>query len=463
MAIPLDGPGGLFTRLGLIFGAMELLNAQRGAEAGAAFDAIVAEFDGDEALTDSLYSSLEAHRSAASSGLSALRTLAANTVVEMVRADFPQPDLSLRSALAELVRQMEAGSETVKRSAVSASVAADPGNVGNVELVASVKLAEGCCATQSLPEDVVAVVTADGQPGGGSLSGRERIAVRGQFAVSPLDWSWPAGSGASISLTAVDAADDARGGAGNWLSNGDFAEWESDSSSGPYTPAGWVVAEGTAGVDVDLDSSSGYDEATALLFVGDGSTNATVHQEFGAAIGSGSPVEVPPLTQLALCMRIRVPTAATGVLRAALVDGSGAVLVDEDGNPAAVSVDLSGVGSSYQAVTGTLRTPAVVPATVRFQLRLTTPLQAGRTAWVDEVALARMTPLYPHGPSFAAFSGDVDAAVGDRFVASIGNDDTSGFQAWFDRAFGMRQLRLILPSSTTPTIDDALITSSPSS
>lgn len=269
MAVTLTGTGGLFTRLGRVFGAMELVNDQRGSEAGAAIDAVVADYDGDEELVDSIYSALASHRSAAGGILGSLRSLAAATVVEMVRADKAQPDLSLRSALEELVRQMEAGGASVASAAVAATVTADAGNAGSPEVVCSTMLPSGRVAELALAEEVVGVVTADGQPGGGAAAGRERIAFRGEYRVEPLSQDWPAGSGASAAVTVVDPALDARGGAGNWLVNGDFEDWDDASSLATGDPDSWVVAEGTVGATVVQESSSGFGEETALAFVGD--------------------------------------------------------------------------------------------------------------------------------------------------------------------------------------------------
>lgn len=454
MAVLLDGPGGLFTRLGAIFGAISLLNSHRGAEAGSAFDHVASHFDGDEDLVPALYPALDAHRSASGSANSALASLAARTVVEMVRADLAQPDLSLALALRELIRQMGDASESVAQSTVTAVAAADAGNAGGLLLVTSPRLASGGFASQSVPETVVGLVAADGQPGGGATAGRERVNFRGQYAVAPLDWRWPVGSGAAVNLAAVSASDSERGAGGNWLANGDFSAWTAG------LPDRWSADEGEA--SVTQDSSSGFLEPNALAIAGDGATNVTLSQRFGDA--AGTRVALPPLTQLAFSCRIRMPTAGAGTLRVALVhDASGAVVQDEAGADASASVDLATVGTAFEPFTAALRTPAVLPDDVRLQLRLTTPLEASRTLVIDAAAATRMAPFYAGGPSLAAFSGAGPAYIGDRFTVAVANSGAGGFQDWFDRAFGMRGLGLILPESGAPTIDGSLITSSPSS
>lgn len=452
MAVNLDGPGGLFTRLGRIFGAIDLVNRQRGGEVGVAVDEIVEDFAGDEAMIDSIYASLASHRSSAGSLIGPLRTLAATTLVEMVDEDNPRPDTSVRTALIELVRQMEAASESVDASSVAASVSAASGNVGDATVAVTTRLASGRVCERALAESISAEVTADGQPGGGALAGRERLSVRGERAVDALSWEWPNGSGANATLALVDASDDALGGAANWVRNGDFADWTAG------IPSGWSVTTGTAGVHFLEESSSGFDEATALAIVGNGSTNTTLHQQFGTSLGST--VAFQPLQQVGVCIRARVsPAPAAGVLRVALVDGTNAVVSDDEGNANAFNVDLTTLGSTYVARTGFFRTPTVLPATLRLQLRLTTPLSAASTLLVDEVTMAQPVQLYQGGPGVVVFSGRTPAIRGDRWTITVTNSDHANFQAWFDRVLGSRSLGILLPSSGSPTIPDTLISS----
>jgi hypothetical protein len=91
-----------------------------------------------------------------------------------------------------------------------------------------------------------------------------------------------------------------------------------------------------------------------------------------------------------------------------------------------------------------------------------TAIETGRTAYVDHLALVPMAECYPGGPAIAVVSGVTPFAVGDGWTVLADNDRATqdyGFtwQAYMDRLFALRALRLQLPSSGTPTIPDTLI------
>lgn len=123
MAIPLTGAGGLFTRLGRV-GRLLLLADQHRAALPAAFESLNAAYDG---LTPGpgLRDVVSAAQSRQSATLEAqgdyvlpYARAAAVTIVRMVGADNPAAANSLDDALRELIRQMEVGGHSDRKSVV---------------------------------------------------------------------------------------------------------------------------------------------------------------------------------------------------------------------------------------------------------------------------------------------------------------------------------------------------------
>lgn len=444
----------LFTRIGHILYTIDTsINAVRGTAVPARIDTIVADFaSSDQALADNLYGNLLGWQNASGGFLSQLRALAQSTVIEMVNDVAPQANLQLGTALAYLVDQMADAGQTVQRCAVASSVIPGPANIGDAVVVCGLETALGVPVENAFAETIEATVTADAITGGRS-SGQETVQFRGQYAVSdPLSWQYPAGSACSATVSAVSAAANQVGDLANWLNNGSFdGTWTGD------TPAQWTVDVGTSGTTIRRETSQTFDGANSLRFVGDGSELTSLYQTLGSA--GGTTVAAVPLDQLAVNLWVSTAGApASGVLEIALTDGTGQALTDAAGNPASFSKSLVGLGANWTAVNGVVRTPRVLPTTVRLRVRLSTALPAGASVYLDRLAMARLTTLYPQGPRVAIFSGREPLIAGDSYSLTISNDHGGGLQGGFDRLFGMRSLGLLLPSTSgTPTISDSLI------
>lgn len=451
MAIDLDD---LFAKLGKLGGGLNELNAARGAELLARWSDITGAYGGEEELLDGLWSSLGQNQQAGSAWASALARMAEQTVVDIVNADVLLEDRSLAAAVRELIRQMDDASESVEALTLGASVAADPGNVGNPTWVLSTKRPDGLDCVYLLAEDLACTCTADAQPGGGATAGRETVRVRGEQAQGDkLAQDWPLGSGASQNLTIISAAD-RQGGFGQNLLNGDFSTWDEAVSSGSDgSPVGWTVRTGSVGAQVEHESGGGYID-DGLAIVGDGSTLTQIDQTFGSVAS-----QLEPLRQYAVHLRCKMDSApGAGVLRVALVDGFGSVTTDEQGAANSFTIDLTTLGTSWVARTGVFRTPRQLPATLRLELKLTTALSASRTLLVDEVSLARMREIYAGGPSASLFAGDTDPIRQDSWTITATTDASE--TAWhrlLDRLLGMVQIDLVVPSSGSPTLSDTLI------
>lgn len=448
MAIALDGSGGLFTILGLIGGILNAINAHRGTAIGGKVDGLADEYASDRARRDGLYAALASYRSSGGGYLATLQRLASDTLVAAVEADAPQPDRTARTAMIELIRQMRVAGESVSNAAVGLSFAATAGNTGAPVFVSSNKGATGYVQENTFPEALAITVAADAQTGG-ATQGRETLSLRGQVAATDvLGHDFPMGSGASVSLTLVDAAQDLAGGLANFLRNGDFEDWTGGA------PSNWTIATGTPSGTVAQSAGTVFDGSSALSFVGDGSELTSLTQTLGVQA-----VAVRPLTQYSFNLWGKVSSApAAGVLEVALVDGSGAILQDNNGADNKVATALTTLGTTFVPINGTFRTPRILPDSVKLRVRLSTALSAGTTLYLDRLAFSQMLQLYAQGPFVTGFSGITHPIAGDTWTGTVTNTAGSGqFQFLFSRLFDMRNNGLLLPSSGSPTIADALI------
>ena len=454
-----------FAYLGRLAGLLNESDEYHGETLVSLADAVASEWDGLEELIGRLYPTLDAAVQSGRGWAAYAKGLAQATLVELVRVDNPRPDLSLDTAIDEFLRQLASSGDCVARVFVDTSISADPSNESNPCWVVSTKYPSGLETVYAFAEDLEAEVVADGQEGGGATTGSERVRVRGEYtyAVDPLDPRWPMGSASSVSLTVVDPSLDCQGGYGNWLRNGDFNEWEESSSAAEYTPKYWRVEAGVAGTNL-FEDSSGYDDTAALVFYGDGTTNITVTQAFGST--TGTPLNLRPLDQFAVLLRLKATTTGvSGTLRVALVDSSNAVTSDDQGNPNSFTCNLSLLSlSSWSRASGVFRTPSVLPSGLKLQIRLTSPLGSGKTIAVDEVAMARMVPLYTGGPSVSLIAALAPAIRGDRWVIRV--TSTANEKSWhraFDRLFDGRARGKQLPECSSPSILSSLITYPPGS
>lgn len=180
-----------------------------------------------------------------------------------------------------------------------------------------------------------------------------------------------------------------------------------------------------------------------------------------------APLTLEPLKQYAFNSSWKADSVpAAGVFTVDLVDGiGGSVIADEAGTNNSLTVSATALTTSYDYRTTTFRTPRNLPPIVYLRIRITTAVSNTSSVFVDHMALAEMTELYPDGPSIAIFSGSSDfqkgggQVVGDYFAPTFTNDRAGEFQEWFDRNFDMRGKGLLLPSVTdaSETQADSLI------
>jgi hypothetical protein len=440
-------------------------------------------------VMDGILTALSSFQGSLGSLLTDFQTRARNTLLAMYALDqqagnpnAPLAQLTagftLAQALQTLVSQMKAAAATVQAATVTAGALTAVGTpVGNPTAVVSLKNGQGAALQLCFPETLRVVVTSDAQSGGATL-GNEPYSVAGQAAVADaLSHLWPGGSGVNTSGNLVDGSKD--NSAGNMLQNSSFLTF----STANY-PDNWLVGSGAAGTQI-LNGTTAVTYLPgngSLQFVGN-ATAAGVAQAFGvtpstAAGVGGTPAVLKPDTvyHYSVPYKLSLASPAAGVLEAALTDGSawpGAVLADDAAVNNLKTQALTAIAdTNWHVLSGDFRTPAVLPTTTpvaRLRVQLSTALSVGTSVYLAQpVFTAPAGPsdgaLYAGGPFLTLHRGPNRVIAGltpDSWTLAVGNSySTSGgglLQQYFERIFGLRNLKLQLGASGSPTLADTLI------
>lgn len=464
------GNGGAFTILGSLFCLQGATNGFRGDDdptpaslwgAGGPHirtidTQIAAIVDAHTPEQEKYYDGIQQLRNAAVSAqqqlLVGLQAQAAAELIAIVNADNPQPDLTLTTALNEFIRQMYADSETVMRCVVGATVTATAGNIGSPTILCSTTGRFGRPQEYAIEENLVATVTGDAAGNGaGGTAGQEPIQIVAPIAGQhKLAENWPQGSGSSTTVNIINPNVSA---GANLLTNSNFENYSGT------TPDNWVITVGNSS-DVKKSTSPtfGDQSAFAIQFVGDGATLFAIVQEFNS--GAGTTAALRPATVYGVNFWLNQDVVpAAGVLALELIDSTGAILNDDEGNPMSASRSLPALAAlTWINCGGFFRTPTNLPTTgVKLRIRASTAISAGTKVNVDFGAMGIATQLYPSGPYVIAFRGEADPIFGDNWTIAITNGREGQFQTWFERNFDMTTLGLILPSDAAPTIPENLI------
>lgn len=485
MTIPLTGGGGLFTRLGHIFGGVADALALQGATATArvlagssmltreatlqsdygAGTAALQLINGDNGFGQSatpLYQSVDSWQNTFNQFFSNLQIIAQNTIIKM--ADTDAGGLLQRTlpyALSYLIAQMQATSESVNATTVVVGAQTAVGTpTGNPVIVVSALNGYGQTIQYAFGETLTFACTADAQTGGATAK-QEALTVTGQAAVSnSFAYNWPGGSGASTPINACDSTVNNSGAAINALQNSDFETFTTANN-----PDNWTIATGVAGTSViSGGSGNAYKGANCVGFVGDSATLTAITQLFNQApsvtVGAGGTSFKPaPLTPYAVNVEFKLSAASptAGVLEIALIDGTGTIINDASGTANSVTANLHSIAdTSFHNVNAVFRLPAVLPSTIKLRVRLSTALTTGTTVYVDGLAMNPMKQFYAGGPFVSVFSGPTNMILGDSWTVAF--TPTWGLvQQYMDRFCGMKSLGLQIPGNVAPTVADSVI------
>ncbi len=326
----------------------------------------------------------------------------------------------------------------VKPSVVSMSVVANAHNTTDGVIVGSLKSATGVQLDDAYNEQVQINVVADAIIGGAVL-GQEALSFAGGASQSNmLTYLWPSGSGATITLNAIDAAS----ATSNKLNNGGFENWTI-----PNTPDNWTIALGTPGVQILKTTAHVYKGTAALQLTSDGSQKTCLQQV---------PSSFTALTQFAVNLWMgQSAIPASGALELALVDYLGNYINDQAGTPNKQLIQLSGAGTAYAPYNVAFRLPLLIPSGATFQMRYNPPPAVSDSTYIDQLGFAPMVNQYPGGPWWLAFSGLHQFTELDAWIGQTNNNYSGLQQALWNRLMNMSQFPLLLPASANFNIPDA--------
>jgi hypothetical protein len=233
----------LFTRLGKYFGVGEEIVTALGTTIPGSTDTAIdglgtgngAEY---EEVREGVRLALRALQGAGASGIDGLVSIPTVNLLRITVAEDAPFAYTTDLALRELIRQMEAGSESLDAATVGASVTYGGSNAGDGLIMVSTKRADGRNAELLLAESIEALATVNSLGTTFSLTTPD--------PVSPSSPLWPGGSGISSRLSSRTAAS-----SDNLVTNGTFEE-NSDESS--HLPESWLAPTATLGTTLKLSS-----------------------------------------------------------------------------------------------------------------------------------------------------------------------------------------------------------------
>jgi len=225
------------------------------------------------------------------SGVMGFATQAAqDTVQGMVLADQPSQSSTLQSSMAEVIRQMKAGSYYVTPNVITATQTALSGSIGNGVLVISTKRGDGLVNENSVAETLRLVCTADSYTGNATV-GQEQFGLTGSPATAGTwDYDYPTGSGASVSTRAISSAQDGNSN-GNLLTNGDFESWSGTTPGPTATLDNWTLGGTSAwGTDLRQNATNPNGGTYCLQLIPGTGVNTQLYQVFGDSTLGTQPV-----------------------------------------------------------------------------------------------------------------------------------------------------------------------------
>lgn len=472
MAVTLTGTGGLFTRLGKLFGLAKTIRQHQQAIAPTAatsttgvrtiYSAFASTTGTLPMATDLVQAVTNEDMISESSGgpLYAIKAAASRTLVEMVDADTKLPSLTVEEAMRELAFQMNRdGNKVAVTSFTVGSPSYNAANTGNAIVVVSLeapKIIKGNVIFASKIADqpyvraeTLTLSCVDDTKVAGIASGSEVWTVTGDRSYPNLDRRWRAGSGTAMRIAATSGDQDAGGMPGmNILTNSDFEVFESS------VPINWELAVGTATTHV-TSSTTAHRGATSLKIIGDGSNLTKLRQRLNYGAGTYGKLKGDTLYLISLWVRADGGAAPlAGTLRVSFRDGSDTVLSGMTFN-----VDLTALTLSFVQYKLAVVSPVNIPDETYMVLELTTAITSTQAVLVDEVTVAEMTRLAAGGPGVSIVASSTDSRRGDLATVAISNNAVGEMNLELDRFFGLYETGIFLPSGTgtNVTVADSLI------
>lgn len=462
-----DSAGNLYNRLGRLgrlVASMDAYQANQLQNLTNIPNGATAQFQAEPDLEGIIGTGYVAALNAAGQMGQLAQQVALATLNRMIFRDSPLPNQTLTQqnilgSLGVLIYQMELAGATVLAQTVSAVPTTFQSNnaIGSGVAVASIRRPiDARFQENSFAENLYLICTADSYTGGATV-GNETFSLQGEAAeTNYYAFDWPMGSGANITLQAINGSVDNT--QGNMLTNSGWSIWTAGA------PNNWVVVSG--GNLIAQETGITYDGNNCMAVTGDGATQLALTQTFNnLSTGTGGLLNSLTIYPINLWLR-RGGSGVTGQLALDLVDGTGAVITDNVGNPNTVLINASSLNTVFTPFNGVFRTPNSLPTGAAVQVRSTpgNPLTGG-TVYLARMGMGSAIQAYSGGPWAVLFSGSVPFVAQDFTTISVSNSrglagtlDT--WQTLLARFFSsyMLPFELLLPSSSTPNVSDTLIT-----
>lgn len=472
MAVTLTGTGGLFTRLGKLFGLAKTIRTHQQAIAPTAATStsgvrtiysVFASTTGTLPMASDLVRSISNEDIVADASigtLAGIKAAAERTLIEMVDADTKLPEKTVPEAMRELAFQMNRDTNKIAVSSFTVGAASyNAANTGNAVVIVSLeapKIIKNNVVFSSKIADqpyvraeTLTFSCADDTKTAGISSGSEIWTVTGDRSYPNLDRRWRAGSGTALRITATSGDQDAGDVPGrSILTNGDFEVFESN------VPINWELSVGTAATHV-TSSTTAQRGAASLKIIGDGSNLTKLRQRLNYGSGTYGRLKGDTLYLISLWVRADgVAAPLAGVLRVSFRDGSDTVL-----GSMTLNVDLTALTLSYVRYGLAVVSPVNIPDEAYMVLELTTAITNTQAVLIDEVTVCEMQRLAPGGPGVAIVAGSTDSRRGDLATVAISNNTVGEMNLELDRFFGLYESGIFLPSGsgTNVTVADSLI------
>ena len=461
----------MFARLGRLFDFGVAVRAHQATLRSEYEDTMSNYTDGDRDMVKTITNRIENQIDAAGSVVNDLREDAKTTLIEMVDDDTTIRSLDEKQATRELIRQMVAGSSTIDRpSAGYVTLPTDnKGTAGSINtgngimLLSDMMPMQGFAASDStlfldypsIQTETIRSQCVRDSTKSAIAEGEEVFKIEGSRSVRSLDEDWPKGTGTSGILTvASPSVDGGRTPGRNICTNSDFEDFSSN------VPSGWTIDTGAAGVEVRLTTDE-YVGTNAMLLTGDGSTGVALSQPLRST--SGTIGGINPDRPYSISVAVKYAVAAPVSSLIISVRNSSGVILNNlvTGRSMSLSVASSSIGTSYALFTTTCFSPASIPKGSVIDIRLGTNFANGSRLYVDSLVIAEMPQLQTGGLAYQMLGGSTRYAVGDEFTAAITNNIGASDGAMareFERFFSIgKDYGLALPSATSPSISDSLI------
>lgn len=442
MPVTLTGTGSVFGRLGKYLKEINRVCSGVGSDLDAGVEAIDDQFaDDDQEAVDGLQTDKLTYRATPTTYLSALSEYASTSVITQVNRSTLLQNPTIVNALNKIAEQMVANSDSLQRPTTSVSVSAWADNLSDTVVKASLTSPKGVPLDQVFAETIRIEVTGDSANSGTAWA--ETLTVTGEGSVETTDPFYPRGSGASTTFTVLDpSASD------GFLVNADFETW---AGTGNNTPGTWTIATGTAGTHIFRESVEVLRDDYAAKLTSDGSTLVTLRQA----------VTLEPNTVYGLVTFVKASASdGTGVFRIRLVNGSGTVITNDNGDNLSTTADMSSTisTSAFTTVSTFFQTPRQLPDIVYLEFGFSAAPSSPKSLYVDSVCLGEATAAYTGGPYLFAASRSAKSAQGDYWeVAVTTNANNNSLVRGLDRLFATRTNLVAFPTALSPTVVDTLI------